>query len=484
MKKNISPKDSSTKAPLLDPKRPRAIVFAAILLFTFNFSCGYPGIWFWDTNEQYTQAVTGQFNDWHPPIMAVLWSGLRWISDGGAPLFFLHIFFYWLALGLIAVRLQTLDSIKRAWAVIAVGIWPTFLMLNVDLLKDVGLAVAFLTSFAIVFWYRAEKRIVPPSAMFLAASFLFYGVLVRANGIFGGAPILIYLANPQLFRKPVLLFPALLLIVAMVLPASSFVNHKIIHAQSLQPHRSLQIFDLAGIAHFAKDPKVFEPASFTQSLIDACYDPSMWDTLSSLGKCRVFAQTGFPQETKMWLLAIARHPFPYLEHRLAHFNSELDFVEPRHHTDARVKESEKHGQPLKVQPLTAYEAAVDFLEFNPLTAPVFAFVLGLIMLAEKYLKNPLSIDSSVSCLLLSGLFYSGGYLVVGVASDYRYQFWAMLSIFLAFVTSWSWCPTPSRSAGLKRSEWVYIGVLGLTATMIVFSQVLEGDALFPEHVIY
>jgi len=55
---------------------PALIAVMAALLFAANLFAGFPGVANDDSDSQYAQAVDQRFNDWHPPIMAWLWSFL------------------------------------------------------------------------------------------------------------------------------------------------------------------------------------------------------------------------------------------------------------------------------------------------------------------------------------------------------------------------------------------------------------------------
>jgi hypothetical protein len=446
-------------------------------LFAGNLAFWYPGISGFDSEHQYMEAVSGHYSDWHPPIMAWVWSYLRLVKDGPAPMFFLQVFFYWLGLGIIALTLHNLGHKKSAWGVIAVGILPNFVLMNVAIFKDVGLAVTFAASFAIIFAFRVRDRKIPIAAVIVAGLLVFYGIMVRANGVFGGAPIIIYMIYPKIFGKPLRFIAACGLIVLLALPAFDIFNHKIIGAESSMPYRSLEMFDVTGIAHFSGDMRVFEQGGFTPAFIANCYTPWMWDTLAHRDHCAPIWDTHYQHQTDMWLKAIMHHPLAYAEHRLAHFNSALGFIEPRHHNDERVRKAYKFDQPLRVAPFTQTEKILDYVEFNPLTAPVFAFVLGLVLLSMVYASKPSPLDKAVLCLLLSGMFYMLGYLVVGVASDYRYQFWPMLAIFAAFVMC---LPEHGQSiTAPKRADWIRFAILGATLAATLAAQIAEGDALFP-----
>ena len=131
-----------------------SIPLVATFLFLANIVYGFPGIGTVDSDQQYAQAASGHLTDWHPPIMGWLWSHLPFFSAGNALLFILHVSFYWLGFGLIAFALGRVGQRAAAWGVILVGIAPPIISLDVHILNDVGLAVSFLSAFAIVFACR------------------------------------------------------------------------------------------------------------------------------------------------------------------------------------------------------------------------------------------------------------------------------------------------------------------------------------------
>ncbi|HWN50014.1 MAG TPA: hypothetical protein VNO18_09325, partial [Xanthobacteraceae bacterium] len=272
--------------------RPTSIAIIAALLFVANLLGRFPGVPNDDSNSQYAQALDRHFNDWHPPVMAWLWSMFRLLADGDGPMFSFHIACYWLGFGLIAVALSRIGRPLAAWGIIGVGLFPPFLMMNINILKDVGLAVTFLAGFAAVFWYRIQDQKIPLVVVAISAVLLFYGTLVRNNAVFGVVPLLAYLIDPQWLGRPwrLLVFstPAAMLLV----PVSSLFNHSILNATPVGIIRSLEIFDMAGIAFYSGDMSVFGPGnSFTRQDVDSCYTPILWDTLSPWGECRFFLES-------------------------------------------------------------------------------------------------------------------------------------------------------------------------------------------------
>jgi hypothetical protein len=457
-------------------KPPLAIGLVAFAFFLGNLISRFPGLPNADSDLQYAQAVSGHFSDWQPPIMAWLWSDLRLIVDGSGPVFALQVFCYWLGFGLIAATLSRIGRNRAAWAVIAVGLLPPILMLNIEILKDVGVAVTFLSSFAIFFWYRAQNIKLNPAAAIIAVMLLLYGSLVRANAVFAVPPLLAYMFYPTLLSRPIRFLATSLIIVVVAIPAANAFNHKALHAESTDPLRSLEVFDVAGIAHFAGDMSVLDDRQLTEELLAECYTPVLWDTLGNGKKCRVFWNSLGPQPTKAWIAAIIRHPLAYAEHRMLHFSSELGSYFPRHH----VEDSQRNWMVfIAVKPVALKERIVDWIRFSAVFIPWFSLVLGVMVLSlllpQRETQRP-SLNNAAFCLATSGLFYMIAYLFIGVASDFRYQYWDMIAIFVASVI----CVSERRDhfVPLSRVGKGCIGVLALAFVVIQIVQMFERDSLF------
>jgi hypothetical protein len=456
---------------------PSGIVGVAAALFLATAVVWFPGILNYDSNQQYLEAVSRKFYDWHPPVMAWVWSYLRRIKEGSGPLFLLQAFLYWFGLGLIALSMHRQGYRRTAWGILAIGVFPPFVSGAVRVMKDTGLATVFLASFAILFHYRTCGKKPPWYALAVVSVLLLYGILVRANGIFGGAPLILYMLRPKYMARPWRYFPLALLVVALSFPLSGILNHKVIGATNLEVHRTLQIFDVAGIAYYAHDPNVFDPPVFSEEFIARCYTPMMWDTLGASGDCKAIWKQPYPHWTGMWLKAILHHPIAYLEHRLAHFNDELGFIEPRHYNTGEVKESLKLGKPPAFVPFTPSQKILDIVLFNPLTVPALFIAIGVALLTVLYRKKPTPLGQGSLAVLLSGLLYCAAFLVIGVASEYRYQFWPMLAIAVAFVLS-----LPEHGRRLRhpgRADWIRIGAVAAVLAVVVISQIVLGDALYP-----
>lgn len=410
-----------------------------VALFALNAFLHFPGTLNNDSLNQYREAVSGRYSDWHPPVMAWLWSHLRVLGEGPGPLLLLHLALYWLGFGLLA------DAVRRAghpaWGLVVAlaGAFPPFLYVNAQVVKDVGMATAWLAAAGLLFWYRSQQRRIPVLAGLAVAALLAYGTLVRGNAVFGLGPLLVYALAPARWWKSGTLMAAAVVVALLAIPASKAVNSGLLQAKSQHPEHSLFMFDLMGIAVHEGDPRLVEPrATLSQADLQACYSPYWWDSLSPWGRCasrvdrpnRDLAANG-DGLGQQWALTILEHPVAYAQHRLKHFNSSLLFLVPPKHLRLapEYRTDDPAWKPMEV--VTERDLRLDPLRKNFLTWPVTWLAWGLALLAFLAGRAPEGSTGFARVLVVSALAYSGAYLVVGVATDMRYHYWSLLAVMLA-----------------------------------------------------
>ncbi len=130
-----------------------------------------------DTIAQYRQMLSGTYNDWHPPVMARLWSLLAPLGPGAMPMLVVQLAAYWLGLGLLARALGG----GKGWAVLAIGLFPLFLGWEATVLKDGQLAGALICATGLIGHWWLRERPIPIPAMAGALLCLAYAALVRSN---------------------------------------------------------------------------------------------------------------------------------------------------------------------------------------------------------------------------------------------------------------------------------------------------------------
>ncbi len=416
-----------------------------MLLATTNLVIWFPGESGPDSQSQYWQAVSWHLDDWHPPITVWLWSIFRLVADGDGPMFCFQVVLYWLGFLLIALTLARTDQWFAAWAVLGVALFPSLFMTNIELLNDVGMGVTLLAAFAILFWWRTQDRKIPIVIATIVLALLLFGALARVNAVFAVVPLFVYLIRPKWLDNPWRLVAVSILVALALVPVADLINHRLLRAEPLHPIRSLQIFDLNGIAFYSHDLAVFGPGtSFTQDEVAHCYTPSGWDRAAPWGgECRfIWNRLGAardlrevaeklearpamglepnPDLSNRWIAAIVRHPLAYAKHRLLHFRSEIG-------TGLSYWDSDVAGS----KPLSA--ALYDLV-----TASALWIVMGAYLLVRlssiPSVQRSTSTDAALA-LLLSALPYASAYLIIGVASQMRYFFWSLIAIFTAAVIS-------------------------------------------------
>ena len=177
------------------------------------------------------------------------------------------------------------------------------------------------------------------------------------------------------------------------------------------------MFDLAGTAHFSGDRRLLD-------FPDGCYKPYFWDPLDTESCGKLFQRFASTAEAARvlrtrWLDAIAEHPAAYAEHRLSYFNSSTGFlVSPTARCEAAPTYS-KCDEPRSTQIIG------DFVKKNLLYWPCIWLAAAAWLIARGRPSPP------VRALAWSALLYGFGYLLIGVATDWRYHLWTTVAAAMA-----------------------------------------------------
>ena len=438
------------KLPWLTAAGPSRMVapLVALALCATQLTFIFPGELISDSRDQLQQAITHHYWDWHPPIMAYVWSWLLRINGNLGLLVVLHQGLHWLGFGLIADGFFRVRMPGRAWLILAAGAFPVFLFFDNEIAKDIGLGSGLVAGFGMLFWFLVQRKSIPWWTVLLSGICISYAALIRANAIFAIGPILLlYFARGRQFGL-VKIAACSVLTAVLVLPLSNWINHDLIGARSQDPLQSLQIFDLMGVAVRSGDIGVLGEGAPPMDKIASCYTSYWWDPYSPWGICQDLRHDiefispdmnivtpHLAERSALWHQAILTHPMAYLAHRLSHFNSSIYFFVPS--LSFRFSKSMELA-PSGRRVITQRDIQFDYLRKNLLFWPVFWLALGVCALA--FLKQPEAPSPTFSCaraLLCSGLLYSAAYLVVGVATETRYHYWSIMAIMLGIILGWS-----------------------------------------------
>ena len=400
--------------------------------FALTLAIFYPGVMTFDSKYLHEYAMKGTMGDWQSPVMVWLWALIDPLAPGAGSMFLLIAVTYWLGFGLLSL---TLASRGRRVALLLplLALTPPSLALAGVIWRDVLFATSWLLAASIAFAAAERQSWIRLLGQALGLALVAFGVLLRPNALLA-APILaaytIWLSRTSLRRAAILYVPAALFFFGAV----QFVYYGILDAKREHPLQTVMIFDLGGISHFAKANQF--PVEWSEPenamLLNRCYQPTMWDIYWRLEPCdfvmrKIERETGLfgtPAISRAWLAAILRHPFAYLQHRSAfmwNFLAGDNLVMWTADIERPMQDVFPHRAAFNT-----LRAALDALTPTPLLRAGFWLLVCIALCGIAWNRPPreatfvLSVCGSAAIYVLT--FYG-----VGVASDFRYGYWAVLA---------------------------------------------------------
>ncbi len=424
-------------------------LIAATLLFALSLALFWPGYAEFDTLRQYEQAISGQVDDWHPPVMARLWQALLPLGHGTAPLLTLQLAGYWLGLALIADALARLGRPRAGWAALAVGLLPPLLGWQGVVLKDAQLVGAGLAATGLIARYRLRDLPIPPAIAATAGMLFAYALLVRANAVFALAPLIVALLPIERLAARI---GAALGIVVAALALSGAINHRVLRTQRSDVATTQPRYDLAGIAARTPGAAIAGLPAETGATLRAhhCVTPYFWDPLEDTPACaaalmplrRLSTGTLYRQLAREAL----RHPIAYLAQRAAHLNMTERWLVPMRLPGAEpptAGEPNAYGIATPGAAAGAWRTLAGLATRTPLGWP-FAWLAaaGLLLVAARQAR-PGPTRRLALGLLASALALETSFAAISIAADLRYHLWPMIATALAAILL---ARSPSRGA--------------------------------------
>ncbi|HWK01064.1 MAG TPA: hypothetical protein VNR41_10200 [Xanthobacteraceae bacterium] len=419
----------------------RTLFFVALGAAILNFIAFYPGILHHDAWAYFWQARDHKLDNWQPPLLGYIWMPLQKIYYGPQPMLALFVACYWSGFWLLA-RGYAQESRKLGIWVFAAGFFPMTLNFTGMLVKDIAMSDCFLVAAGIAVAIRMGALRKTFIALAIAWLFLFAGGFMRANALFGIPPLLDLLLSASSVRWQAIDWKkraaASLLLSLLFIPGHLIADRHVFTVKNVKPISPLQLFDLGGITYFSGQDAFngyFGPAFVERNKY--CYSPRHWDVYGWL-RCpetyeNLKPEFGAPL-TKRWIDGIVAHPLAYAEHRLAHFNRFLQFL----CTDC--KEMVESGIQSNNQNEFGFERGPVYLTLDWLAkaidntpfGPPYVWLLLALAWSVMALGIPNALTRHVTlALTLSGAMYVSAFVVVGIASDYRYIHWTMLCTLIA-----------------------------------------------------
>ncbi|MEG3145972.1 hypothetical protein U1839_15030 [Sphingomonas sp. RT2P30] len=416
---------------------PVVLGLALLLAALLQAAAFWPGIMTWDAVRQYGEALTGHYDDWHPPAMDWLWRQLLVIHAGPAPMLVLQMGLYWA--GFAGLAGWALRARRRGLAIglTLAALMPIPLALMGAVLKDCLMAGGLMAVVALLAWLPQRGG----RALRAAAIVLLVGAAtLRFNALPACLPLMIAVLPPGWWSTR-WRFAAATLVCAVILASALPVANRLLRAEPSGVGLSLVIFDLAGITYHS-GVDVFPDIDVQDRVaVNAkCYTAVQWDHYAwwSPEACPIqFLDVGDAFDDakespyRHWFGAVVAHPFAYAAHRLAHFNLNMRFLTHKEVEQAAQIESAPNdwGYHIVHNPLldALYWLAL-WTGRTPLGWPIcwMALALGTLIVAPALPTRRIIVPVALSALL-----YGLGYLPASVASELRYNLWTMLAALVA-----------------------------------------------------
>jgi hypothetical protein len=409
-----------------------SVAMLLVIGFVLTLVIFYPGIMTFDSKYLHEYAMKGTMGDWQSPVMVRLWALIDPIAPGAGSMFLLIAATYWLGFGFLSL---TLASRGRMVALLLplLAMTPPALALAGVIWRDVLFATCWLLAASLAFAVAGQRWWTTVAGQVLALALVVCGVLLRPNALLA-APILagytIWLSRMSFRRTAILYIPAALVFFGAI----QLVYYGMLGAKREHPLQTVMIFDLGGISHFAKSNQF--PVEWSEAenamLLHKCYQPTMWDIYWRLEPCdfvmrkveREEGLFGTSAITRAWLAAILQHPIAYLQHRSAFMWNFLA-------GDNLVMWTADIERPMQeVFPdraaFNAFRAAHDALKPTPFLRVGFWLLACIVLCGIGWTRAPRE-AAFIFAACGSAAVYILTFYGIGVASDFRYGYWAVLA---------------------------------------------------------
>ena len=418
------------------PVRRRFYMAVAALIaagYGLTLAIFYPGVMTYDARFVYQDIAKGVRGDWQSPVMTVLWGAIDPVAPGAASMLLLSATSYWLGFGLLAFALAR-RSTRLALLLPLLALAPPAFVLVGMLWRDVPFAAIWLLAAAINFAAAGSGARFRRPAQALALVLCGLGVLLRPNALIAAPILAAYILWPMQmsFRRSAILFvPAVAGFFALV----QLIYYGALGATRQHPLHSIIVFDLGGISHFSKQNQFPVTWSDAESglLLNGCYRPTQWDIYWLLEPCdfvmrRVEREEklfGTPALTEAWAHAVMRHPLAYLRHRAAFM---WNFLAGDNLVMWLVDVERPAMTVFADRP--AFVALVrlhDVLKPTPLFRTGSWLLVCIIVCGFAWQRRQTPEGAFALGVCGSAAVYVLTFAAVGVASDFRYGYWAVLA---------------------------------------------------------
>ncbi|MCB1582138.1 MAG: hypothetical protein R3E90_05640 [Marinicella sp.] len=416
---------------------------SALILQSYIF---YPGYMSFDSAYQYSQVISGEWNNISPIVMVGLWTLTDAVIPGPGGLFLLFQILSLAGLTLFVFSLSINQWFKFI-LLFLIFFWPFNLMIMPHLWKDVGLMSLLFLAIGSLNTYRHNGRTI---SFVLALTALIIASMFRFESIFYLTPLIFYLLSlwfshhNKSTNKAKLTFLTSLVILTSL--ASTQVITKLSDSKKIALWQTVALWDMARVS--IKVQQLLLPGFTTgegMTLEDLSRANTSWTNTHLFSKTQsgVNSGLGYPYSNEQnktllnsWLNMILSYPVAYLSHRAEVSNELLRINDAEkkpvdiYYTRKQIYFSDGHTLNDSSINLTITKWVNKHLNdfyFMGWFYCLIQFVLLVVMFFRKQSANRMLIMALSSSGLLSVLALT----FVAPSAEQRYLIWLVNSTLLA-----------------------------------------------------
>ena len=258
------------------------IIFCCTIGFGLSFFLFYPGFISPDSLDQFTQALHGQYGNWHPPVMAGLWHLLLNFYVGPQPMLFFQLLLLWTGVGFLTdVFLKRQPWLSPLLFFLMAAPYVQNVAGNVW--KDLHMSLSwFLALSLLIFFYFEGIRPKVWQRVFILL-LIFYGTSVRISGFPGSIALLYFwwrLSFPDSFSGKRLFAAGIAILLAFFsLQMEKWISRYVLEANDDHIEYKLITHDLTGLS-LRSGQLLFPPEITSWQGFDTAYLFSHYNLMS------------------------------------------------------------------------------------------------------------------------------------------------------------------------------------------------------------
>lgn len=427
-----------------DDKWPLVLVIITTFLFVFLFITFYPGFMSGDTYNQFLQAkgIAG-FEDWHPPLMAIIWRALIRTTSFVASLLAFQLLIFCVALILLAWYIYNKTGSKLLSLLPFVfGLSPHVINLVGVLWKDSLLGVLFLLLTVLaLYFYAGRENLRNNKYLLLLIIILIIGIANLRHNVWPALmPFVVFLilSFSQKLKIRIILLGAILAGLVLSSPAINWV----FHVKSRHVEAAVMVDDIQNLLSTDEiNNSSLQPATkqYLIALQNKCRENGIkTDSLFLCANPDNFVKLtidDYPATKELWSKALKRHFLHYVRYRVKAF---ILFLSPESlYAWQEGIDPNAYGLHILNTPATAAtEHYVKYFmrDWPSLFKPYLWLLMGLILLIYTLWRRPMLPHTPfIVTLIMTGVLYTLIYIPSVIVSDYRMTYLLSIAVGLSYI---------------------------------------------------